>query len=179
MARYCMIGRLFYLKKSNTQEGINLLKQASKSNFDQAQYLLARLYHQGVLVNQDIRKAASYYELLVTHNYKDSRQQLSLIIESLSQDIRHIAADSTADQALLAQLNSTLDIEVITVNSHSTNSVNAMTNLLARFKKNRRFYDASTGSRIKGRNCSETAYSCSGLSEEDIEDARNESVRNN
>ena len=45
----------------------------------------------------------------------------------------------------------------------------SITASLNRFKRHRNKYNAVTGSRIKGRPCGKSSYSCSGTSEENLE----------
>lgn len=163
-------------EQSNLAQGINLLEQASESDFNEASYYLARMYQQGNFIDKDITKAAVYYEKVVRSNYKDSRQRLVEIIVEMKESSTMLTANAIAEkQTFIKQLNATLDIEVITVNSYSIETRDPMTNLLVRLKQNSGKFSASTGSRIKGRTCGQTSYPCQGMTEEDIDDARNES----
>ena len=162
-------------EQDNLAQGITLLEQASDSRFPEASYYLARMYQQGDFIEKDINKAALYYEKVVISDYKDSRQRLEQIVAEMEENSTTLTANVlTKEQTLINKLNATLDIEIITVNAHTLETKDAMTNLLARLKLSSNRFDASTGSRIKGRGCGQTSYPCKGMNEEDIEDARNE-----
>ena len=70
------------------------------------------------------------------------------------------ATDLAHEQSLLKQLHAILNIEVITVNSFSIETKDAMTNLIAKLQQNRSSFIAATGSRIKGRKCGQTYNDC-------------------
>ena len=130
---------------------------------------MAQLYQDDDVVKQDLIKAANYYEKLVTRNYKDSREQLTAIIETLEQSKGTLDEIDVTDEKL-ANFQQSLDMEIITVNSSKSLTKDSLTASLNRFKLYSNKYNASTGSRIKGKPCGSTAYSCKGLSGDDLED---------
>ena len=161
-------------EQNNLTQGITLLEQASESRYPEASYFLARMYQQGEFVEQDINKAAIFYQKIVRKDYKDSRQQLELIVAEMEESsTAHTATNLAQEQSLLKQLHATLNIEVITVSSYSIETKDAMTNLIAKLTQNRSSFIAATGSRIKGLKCGQTSNDCKGWTAEDIEDAIN------
>jgi len=162
-------------EQSNLTKGMILLEQASESGFPEASYYLARMYQQGRFVEIDINKAALYYEKTVRSNYKDSRQRLEKLISEMEISTAALPATAIAqEKALIEKLNSTLEIEVITVNYQAMNLKDAMTTQLARLNQDKGRFLPPTGTRIRGRTCGQTSYPCKGISEEEIQDTRNE-----
>lgn len=161
--------------QNNITEGITLLEQASNNRFAEASYYLARMYQQGNAIEKDINKAAIYYEKIVRSDYKDSRQRLAQIITEIEAHSASLTANAfTQEQALVKQINATLDIEVITVNAYSIETQSAMTNLLTGLRVDRGRFTPATGTRIRGRSCSQTSNSCKSMTEEEFEDRLNE-----
>lgn len=156
-------------------QGIDLLEQASNSNFAEASYFLARMYQQGEFVERDIKKSASYYQAVVRHDYKDSRHRLEALIAEMEAAAPTITAGKTTqEQDFISKLHATLNIEVITVNYHAMSFKEAMTTQLTRLNKYKSRFTPATGSRIRGKTCGKTSYPCRNSNAEDIEDARNE-----
>lgn len=162
-------------EQGNLTQGIALLEQASESDFFEASYYLARMYQQGSFIEKDINKAALYYEKVVRNNYKDSRQRLETLISEMQTSAAKLPVTEVAqEQSLIEKLNATLEIEVITVNYQTMNLKDALSTQLARLSRDKGRFRPTTGSRIRGRTCGQTSYPCKGMSEEEIQDTRNE-----
>jgi len=155
------------LKLNKSDEGISLLKQASDNKYNPATYLLARIFQIGNYTQQNIETAALYYQKIVTSNYKDSKKQLSSLIDQISQISDH-------DETLVKNLTATVNMEVIDVRANKIEIQDNMALTLQRLNKNRGKYTAATGSRIKGRSCGHTSNSCSGKGENELNDDLNE-----
>jgi len=146
---------------------IALLEQASNNGLHKASYQLATLYLSDESGLKNIELAGKYLKKLVPHNYKDSRTKLEAVLVDLKND-------SSDKMASIQSIQQTLDMEVITVNGSQSDALDPMSLTLAKFKRGSDKYRASTGSRIKGRSCGQTAYSCSGISEEELQETNDE-----
>jgi TPR repeat protein len=155
------------LKSNKTDEGITLLKQASENKYKPATYILARMFQLGNYTEQNIETAALYYQKIATSNFKDSKTQLSALIDQISKSQIH-------DTTLVTNLSATLNMEVIDVTANKVDIQDNMSLTLQRLNKNRGKYTAATGSRIKGRSCGQTSNSCAGKGEADLNDDLNE-----
>jgi len=157
-----------HLENGKIENSITYLEKASLSNYSPAVYALAQIYQQGELVQQDLLKSANYYEKLVIKDYRDSREQLTLLIEYLERPTNQNQDNKTITESL-AKFQQSLDMEVITVNPNSGTIQDSLTASLNRFNRHRNKYTAATGSRIKGKPCGKTSRSCRTLSEDELE----------
>jgi len=152
-------------------KAIELLEKASNNGFHKASYQLVELYLSGESELQNIERAGHYLKKLAPHNYKDSRAKLETLLVELKNE-------NSEDLANIQSIEQVLDMEVITVNGSKSDLLDPMSLTLAKFKRSSGKYRASTGSRIKGRSCGQTAYSCSGISEEELQEANDEGGSN-
>lgn len=144
-----------------------LLKQASDNGFRKASYQLAKIHLAEGTEDKDLLAASEYLKKLAPYDFKDSRALLAKIATELRNN-------ASSDNASVKAIEQVLDMEVITVNGNQMEALDPMSLTLARFKRNGGKYRAATGSRIKGVSCGQTAYSCSGMSEEDLQEANDE-----
>lgn len=160
---------LTLLNAGEQTRGMPVLEQASDNGYHPATYMLARMYQLGHHVQQSPAVAAGYYQQLIAADYKDSREQLDVLVAQLSAQADH-------DTELVQSLTTTLGMEVITVSGDNLGELDPLTLTLQKMKQNKGRYMASTGSWIKGRGCGQTAHSCSGTSGGDLQDQAGESI---
>jgi hypothetical protein len=139
---------------ASEQQAIALITKAAGLGHKEAQYVMAALLQGEDSSAEHLLTAAEYLRRLTLQSYKDSAEQLKVVIDRLSQTQQATAED-------LAYLNETFDIEVIRVGNNS-DFVGKLSSLNEWMSKTEfgRYNGKSTGSRIRGKLCGEGSVRC-------------------
>jgi hypothetical protein len=136
------------------KNAIALITKAAGLGHKEAQYVMAALLQSDDSSVEHLLIAGEYLRRLTLQSYKDSAEQLKVVIDRLSQ-----TQQATAEE--LAYLNETFDIEVIRVGNNN-DFVGKLSSLNEWMSKTEfgRYNGKSTGSRIRGKLCGEGADRC-------------------